>query len=219
MNQSSQNVYLENSTHFIHPFSCIISGASQSGKTVFVTNFIKHLDCMVSPQISRVYIIYSHDQPAYSEMRALDSRVSLVNSFDFEANTSDNTLIIIDDQMNKAMKDTKILDLFTKGVHHNSISVVLITQDLFPPEKYARTIRRNATYLIIFKSPTFRSQIQDLGRQLYPEAHKFLCSAYNKATEAPYSYIFVNLHARCHEDLRIRSGILPYQDTFVYLKH
>jgi hypothetical protein len=208
-------VYSETETPFQHPFSCILSGASQSGKTVFIKNFIQHLDIMVSPRITDVIISFTEDQPGYHEMKCMDSRVRLVRENDYDI-WADNTLIIIDDQMTSSMKDNKIQELFTRGVHHKSISVVLITQDLFPPEKYARTVRRNANYLVVFRSPTFRSQVTSLGRQLYPGSKNVLAEAYCKATELPYTYLFVNLHPTCHEHLRLRSGILPFEDQVVY---
>jgi hypothetical protein len=209
--------YTDSSTTFLHPFSCIISGASQTGKTVFTQNLLRCLDSMVSPRITNVILSFAENQTLYDDIKNMDSRIKLVNGYDYDILPNSNTLIIIDDQMSSAMKDSRVQDLFTKGVHHKSISVILITQDLFPPEKYARTIRRNCTYLIIFKSPTFRSQVMALGGQLYPESRKFLCSAYDQATQTPYTYIFVNLHPMCPDKLRIRSGILPYESTSVYL--
>jgi len=211
-----ESIYTETETPLAHPFSCIIAGSSQSGKTVFITNLLKHLDEMITPRISRVIVSYTEDQSAYQEMCNLDARVCLQNGRDFDVVPGENTLIIIDDQMDTALSDKKIQNLFTKGVHHRSISVILITQDLYPQEKCARTIRRNATYLIVFRSPTFQLQVQCMGRQLYPQFKGFLQSAYTSATKFPYTYIFINLHPTCHNDIRIRSGILPYEELFVY---
>lgn len=213
----SEQTYEESATVFQHPFSCIIAGSSQCGKTVFIKNLLANLDTMISPTISEVIISYAEHQQTYSDMLS-DPRVRLVKEEDdFECNGNGNFLIIIDDQMDSAMKAKHIQQLFTKGVHHRSISVILISQDLFPNEKYARTIRRNATYLIIFRSPTFRCQVQSLGGQLYPHAKKFLCAAYLQATELPYTYILVNFHPKCHDDLRVRSGVLPFENEFVFI--
>lgn len=209
-------VYQEHITVFKHPFSCIIAGSSQCGKTVFTTNLITHLDEMISPRISCVIVSYTEDQPAYQNMCSLDSRVRLVKGRNFDLVPGENTLLIIDDQMDSALGDKTIQNLFTKGVHHRSISVILITQDLYPQEKFARTIRRNSTYLIVFRSPTFQLQVQCLGRQLYPQHPRFLQAAYDMATKIPYTYIFLNLNPTCHENLRVRSGILPFEDLYVY---
>lgn len=179
---------------------------------------------MISPRITEVIISFSENQPAYEEMKQLDPRVTAVSEFDYNAlgsnytsSTPCNTLVILDDQMNSAMNNRNIQDLFTKGVHHRSISAILVTQDLFPTEKFARTIRRNANYMLIFKSPTFRSQVNTFGVQLFPDKKGFLTSAYCKATEKPYTYLFINLHPNCPDMLRIRSGILPMEDLTIYI--
>lgn len=213
-----QEIYEEGPTILRHPFSCIISGSSQSGKTFFVNNFIKNLDSMVHPRITDIVLSYSEHQNVYKDIM-LDSRVRVVKGDKYEFENEGNKLVIIDDQMQSSMKSKHIEDLFTKGVHHRSVSVILISQDLYPSEKCARTIRRNATYLIIFKSVTFRSQIQTLGMQLYPDCKGFLGAAYAKATENPYTYLFVNLHPTCNENLRIRSHILPFESEFIYVPY
>jgi hypothetical protein len=213
---TDNSVYEEHQC-FQHPFSCILSGPSQSGKTSFVKSLIKNIDLMISPRISDIILSYSELQPMYQDIINLDERVRLEKGTDFEVSENGNTLIVIDDQMDSAMQDINTQNLFTKGVHHRSISVILITQDLFPEGKYSRTLRRNAVYLVIFRSPTFRSQVQSLGCQMYPYNKSFLASAYTNATERPYTYLFINLHQTCPEELRVRSNIMPDEDSTIYV--
>jgi len=213
----SLDIVLESDGLLQHPFSCIIAGASQSGKTVFTLNLVKNLDLIIKPAITNIVLSYTEDQPLYREIQAADSRVSLVKDFDSFTPTNGNTLIIIDDQMNDVMKDQSIHDLFIKGVHHRSVSVILITQNLFPPGKYGRTIRLNSTYLIIFKSLQFHSAVKTLGMQLFLSHKNYLYSAYQLATSKPYSYLFVNLHPNCDDKIRVRSGILPRENCIVYM--
>jgi hypothetical protein len=49
------------------------------------------------------------------------------------------TLIVLDDLMDSAYS-TNISQLFTKGSHHNNISLVLITQNLFHQGPSSRDI-------------------------------------------------------------------------------
>lgn len=212
-----KDIYIEQSAPLIHPFSWILAGASQSGKTEFTKHFLKHIDSMINTKIDEIILSYSEEQPAYREIKDIDQRVDLIKDLDFDIEKNGNKLVIIDDQMNHALKNSKIQDLFTKGVHHRSISVILITQNLFPQEKFSRTIRLNSTYLSIFKSPTFISQVVFLGRQLFPSKPKFLLSTYEKETEKPYTYIFINLHPSCDDHLRVRSQILPCEKNIIYL--
>jgi len=199
-----------------HPFSCIIAGASQSGKSVFTLNLIKNIDTLIQPKITEIVLSYTEDQLLYNEIKNADSRVVLVKDLEYSITSKGNTLIVIDDQMNDVMKDKNIQDLFIKGVHHRSVSVILITQNLFPPGKYGRTIRLNATYLVIFKSLQFNSAVKTLGQQLFPSYKNFLYSAYQQATVSPYTYLFVNMHPNCEDKIRVRSGILPFEECVIY---
>ena len=59
--------------------------------------------------------------------------------------------------MNEGNNDKNVLDLFTKDSHHQQITVIYLCQDLFPTGKFAKTISRNAHYIVAFKNP--RDQI------------------------------------------------------------
>ena len=65
----------------------------------------------------------------------------------------DQTLLVLDDLMSECSKDQRVSDLFTRGSHHKGISVLYLTQNLFPPGKLSRTISLNSHYFIIFKNP------------------------------------------------------------------
>ena len=51
----------------------------------------------------------------------------------------------IDDLMTEAKCDQRIADLFTKGSHHRNISIVYLTQNVFPQGKACRDIALNFT--------------------------------------------------------------------------
>ena len=53
-------------------------------------------------------------------------------------------VLALDDLMEEGVQDKRVLDLFTKDSHHQNITVLYLTQDLFPPGKFSRTINRNA---------------------------------------------------------------------------
>ena len=80
-------------------------------------------------------------------------------------------------------------DLFTKGSHHKNISVMFITQNIFHKSTHSRDISLNASYIVLFKNPRDRAQIQHLVRQIYPEDSKFLQEAYQDATAKGHGYI------------------------------
>ena len=58
-------------------------------------------------------------------------------------NQGKRNLIIFDDLMTDAKCDKRIADLFTKGSHHRNISIVYLTQNVFPQGKVCRDIALN----------------------------------------------------------------------------
>jgi len=208
----------DNCFKFITPCSLIVSGATMSGKTELVKKIILNSNKLIKPSPENIIISYSSDQPAYRELEAFG--VKLVQGLDFEVEDfqpHSPTLLVIDDQMDDVVSCHKINDLFTKGVHHRNVSVIILQQNVFPQGKYGRTIRLNAQYIILMRSPMFLSQVMTLGRQLFPGKPAFLLDAYKKATAKPYSCLVVNLHPLCDDQLRISEGLFSDTEHIVYL--
>ena len=61
-------------------------------------------------------------------------------------------VLVLDDFMEEGGQDQRVLDLFTKDSDHRNITVLYLTQDLFPPGKFSKTINRNAHYIVAFKT-------------------------------------------------------------------
>jgi hypothetical protein len=208
----------DNCFKFIAPFTMIVSGATMSGKTELVKIIILNAEKIIKPKPVNIVISYSVDQTEYKELQ--NYGVKLVHGLEFEIEDflpHTPSLLIIDDQMDDAITNEKINELFTKGVHHRNVSVIILQQNVFPQGKYGRTIRLNAQYLILMRSPMFLSQVMSLGRQLFPGKSKFLLDAYKKATAEPYSYLVVNLHPLCDDQLRITEGLFSESEKIIYL--
>lgn len=204
---------------FLHPFSMIIAGVSQSGKTELLKKIIENKH-VISPTPKQIVISYTENQSAYSDILNTDPCVNLVQGLDFDDsifNKNIPCLIVIDDQMSDAVKTEKIQNLFIRGVHHSSTSLILISQNLYPQGKFGRDIRLNSHYIVIMKSPTFASQIAFLGRQIFPNNLSFLTDAYKKATTEPYSYLVLNLHPLCHDNLRVCQGIFNKKERIFFV--
>jgi hypothetical protein len=128
-----------------------------------------------------------------------------------------NNLLILDDLMSECEKDKTILNLFTTDSHQKSISVFLITQNLFSQGKFSRTIGLNCHYLILLNNPRDRSQIYFLARQMYPTNSKFLVEAYGDAVEGKqYGYLFIDLKQTTPKKFRIQTGVLENETRIVY---
>ena len=54
------------SHQFKHPFSCLIAGPSQCGKTTFVERLIKHHNEMIFPHLTEIIWHYAEFQEIYT---------------------------------------------------------------------------------------------------------------------------------------------------------
>lgn len=196
-----------------HPFAAIIAGPSGCGKTQFVLKFLKNIDKLSDTKFVEVVWYYAEWQKWYSEYPWIRFEEGLPQS-DFSDQRP--RLVIIDDLMRES--NEKVVDLFTKGCHHKNISVFFITQNLFHQGKGQRDISLNAHYIVYFKNPRDRAQVQHLARQLYPENPKFLQDAYNDATSVPHGYLLIDLKQNTDDNYRYRTNIFPnegYQHVYV----
>ena len=93
--------------------------------------------------------------------------------------------------MTKAKYDQRIADLFTKGSHHRNISIVYLTQNVFPQGRACRDIALNTQYLVLFNNPIDRQQVATLARRIYPST----CATFKSSTSEQdrlQTDIFVN---------------------------
>jgi hypothetical protein len=197
-----------------HPFSAIICGGSGSGKTVFTTKVINQAGSMIQPPPERILYCYGAYQDAYKSLKNVEFRDNVPELTELESNKSP-MLLIIDDLM--GVSDDKVEKIFTEISHHNDISVMYLTQNLFYGSKNQRTISLNAHYLVLFKNPRDASQITYLARQMFPGKSKHLIEAYRDATQLPFTYLLIDLKPDTDERHRLRSNIFPDETNYVYV--
>jgi hypothetical protein len=207
------------------PFSIFVSGPTQSGKTRFTQRFIKNRDKgILSKPIHKIVYAYSKWQPALQEMRESESSIlfyeGLPSKEDLEEWTKDgeDLLLVLDDLVYRVIQSFDYMELFSIYVHHLKISVIFISQNLFPQGKYSRVISLNCQYLVLFKNPRDNFQIRYLATQLYPRNTSYFVDAYEKATQKPYCYLLVDLSVSANRDYALRTGIFPGDLLRVYMK-
>ena len=83
--------------------------------------------------------------------------------------------------------------LFTRCSHHLKLSIIFVSQNLFPQSKSMRNIALNMKYIVLFPSPRDINQIGVLGSQL--GARKSLLAAYNDAVlqYGRFNYLLIDL--------------------------
>ncbi len=131
----------------------------------------------------------------------------------------DNSLIVMDDLMSQCSNDPRVADLFTRGSHHRGISVLYLTQNLFPPRKLSRTISLNSHYMLIFRNPRDSLGITTLAKQMFPKHTNYLLEAFRDATSQPYGYLLIDCHQLTLESIRLRANNLPGERQIALVKH
>lgn len=119
--------------------------------------------------------------------------------------------------MSDAGQDRIVLDWFTKESHLKDIAVIYICQDVFPPGKYAKTISRNAHYIVGFKNPRDQLGVQNLGQQCFPHELQEVMEVYMNATAKDYGYLLFDLNPHTPYNTSFKSCLLHHEGpTVVY---
>ena len=198
-----------NDLKFHHPFTCVVAGMTSSGKTVFVRRLIKNFNILVKNiDAKQVTCLWCFKESSSIVTETMDN-IKIINFCGIPTNEDiakyKPNLIIVDDLMDDITEDVR--NLFTRGSHHQNISIVLIVQNIFNKNKYMRTIGLNAHYIVLMKGFRIREQVSILGRQIgCPK----LLDVFIDATKQPFGYLIVDSHPQQTDDkYRVRTRIFP----------
>ena len=213
---------ISSSMTFIHPFSMVLSGPSFSGKTRWTSDLLQ--TSLITPSPQRIIWCYGQWQPMYEEVRKWMSNIKFIRGIPHQLSeetfldTDQRNLIVFDDLMSEAKCDQRIADLFTKGSHHRNMSVIYLTQNLFPQGKACRDIALNTQYLVLFNNPIDRQQVATLSKRIFLSSSTNFMKIYEQATARPYGYLVVDLKAGTPELERLHTNIfetkLDFQRSF-----
>ena len=205
---------------FQTPFTALIAGPTQAGKTTFLKKVLNSNCEYIYPQITKIIYCYARWQEVYDQLiTTVKPQIEFIKGLPDidEINSHENNLVILDDLMSECEKDKTILNLFTTDSHQKNISVFLITQNLFSQGKFSRTISLNCHYLIVMNNPRDRSQINYLSRQMFPNNSKFLTECYEDAVEnKQFGYLLIDLKQTTNKNFRVQTGILNGEERIIY---
>lgn len=197
-----------------NPFGMIVSGASNSGKTIFTLKLLTHCTRMISPSPKTIVYCYGEfgdhiqklekagivtvDGPPTVEMLKIQPKPFL---------------LVLDDLM-MSMDTNLLAEIYTKKAHHMNFSVIFLTQNTFEPR--LRVPRTNSQYMVLMRAPSSALSVRTLGSQLFPGHHKGFMEAYNDATSAPFGYLLIDMHPKTSSNLRLRTSIFPDDVMTIY---
>ena len=123
-------------------------------------------------------------------------------------------VLVLDDLMRHCSDDERILDLFTKVSHHCHVTCIFLTQNLFPPGKFSRSISLNAPYIITFINPRDTLGLGTLAQQALPGKYLLHGRAFRMLHHNLFGYLMLDLHPRTQNIQRVRTRILPTEHRF-----
>lgn len=193
-----------------HPFNCIVSAPTKSGKTELVKKIVTYSKDIIDSSPAKIFWSYSEWQQTYESLLTKVPNIVFVEGLpsidDLKAGKNEPQLLILDDMMQEMKNDKRLVELFTRGSHHWNLSIIHIVQNAF--FEGLRTSRINAQYLILMKNPGDRLQIKTLGRQIFPGSKHFE-EAFEDATSKPFGYLLVDLTQMTPDNYRLRTEIFP----------
>ena len=155
---------------FHTPRSLLIVGPSGSGKTHFTQELLLDNFHLFETPLAMIHFCYGAWQDKFQSMQKQGIRFheGIPESEDLPRWFPQGGLLVMDDLMDENSGDKRVLDLFTKFCHHQNITVLYLCQDMFPNGKYAKSISRNAHYIVAFKNPRDQLGVQKVILQSFP---------------------------------------------------
>lgn len=200
----------------------LLAGPTNSGKTRWVNRLLSHQ--MFTEKMESIHYFYGVYDKFYTEMKNsshitapifFKKGLPSVEDIDHIANGKFH-VIVLDDLMDEIVKSVDMLQLFTKYCHHKNISAIFISQNIFQPGKYSRTISINCHVIVLFANKRDESQITTFARQIYPHNVKKFLEVYSTMMKEKYAYIVIDCTPAHPRQIKIRGDIFPGEHSFTF---
>ena len=195
---------------FRTPSSVLIVGPSGSGKTVFTTRLLTDNRHLFATPPQHVHYCYGSWQTSFETLKkkGMTFSAGVPAEKDLDKWFPKGGLLVMDDLMTEGNNDKTVLDIFTKHSHLRHITVLYLCQDMFPPGKFAKSILRNAHYIVAFKNPRDQLGVRNVVLQAFPDKWKTVLDVFRRVTSRPFGYLVMDLHPASSDERRLVSHLL-----------
>lgn len=195
--------------------SIYVAGPTNSGKTYWVYRLLGTPHMFDQP-VSSILYCYAVYQPLYNKLKnnpnvppikfkeGLPTKADLEDLYDGSFH-----IVVIDDLMEKVVKNLEMQELILKYCHHNNITTILLSQNIFQPGRYSRTISLNMHNIVLFSNKRDESQVNMIARQFYPLEWRSFIEVYREVTKEPHAYLLIDCTPAHPRLLQLRTNIFP----------
>jgi len=148
------------------PFILGLDGPTQSEKSTLVSKILQRQSEIFEPPADHIVYCFTKAQPnLFEEIKKSVPNIEFYNGLpEIFTNKGGHTLFILDDLLSEISNSDQIMNVFTLELHHQNISVILITQLFF--HKKLAPLTRQLKYLVLMKNPRENSYVSFIGRQM-----------------------------------------------------
>lgn len=197
------------------PFCMIITGASQSGKTFWLLKLLKNRDRLIDNTFINIIYFYGQETINLADFEEINITcvAGIPDDGDFSmysGNINDKVLFIFDDLLIKISNNKNIAQLVLNKTHHENISVIFLSQDLFYKGSQRLTINRQAHYIVLLKTILDKQPYSIFAKKFEPNNSRIILDIFNKILNddnIEYGYVFIDGKVNTPEKARIRYNI------------
>ena len=222
----------------------LLVGSSESGKSTFIANLIKHKDSLFPEPYSKFLFCSPHFDSSYTANRdasyqktieewAKPAEIVFYNHIitkdelleEADATLPGRIMLIIDDFSEKITNDPLVYDLFSKYSSHRFISSCISLHQGLKSQKshgnYSSLLSNNVNYLVIFNNISNRASIGEMSKTIFPYCSNFLQRCLNELVPicGPHAYICKdgNLRNQLNSRYEVRSNIFKENNLPIML--
>ena len=244
MTSIQNNNIVKVDSKFQHPFTCLVSGQTQSGKSTFVSKLLLNQDLYIDKKFEYIFIFLGTTEKENKTLVQIKERfpkvVKIFNLKDIfplpqnikkygdefikelvENQNGKVGCVIFDDLMKELSDNDILIDLFTKYSSHRNVSVINITQNVFFRGKnasYNITLYRNSHILVLFSSFLDNTTLRTISSRISPSESKIERQSFQKMLQdiqKEHRYIVIRGDFNTPEAIRISSSYFSYLDDDV----